>query len=337
MTSADSAIASGSMDAVVVPVVSPFQAIGCGVDSVVLAAASSTAAKSSPELTAAQPDEQGAKQASSAPDSAADFAELLRCNVVELPGTEWLTRLANDQPRENVRCLPLSFRIIKRLFDVVGALALMVATAPLVIMAALLIKATSPGPILYSQTRVGLNLRAKKRSDRRAAAWAAPPETGDRRVALRDRRELRNYGRPFTIYKLRTMRTDAEKCGAQFAQKGDARVTWIGRWLRRTRVDELPQLWNVLRGDMSLIGPRPERPEFMEKLQQHIPHFVDRLGLRPGLTGVAQVVNGYDNELEGFRRKISYDLLYLQNCSFWNDCKIMFRTVRVVIRGDGAL
>ncbi|MEJ7592313.1 MAG: sugar transferase, partial [Planctomycetaceae bacterium] len=138
-------------------------------------------------------------------------------------------------------------------------------------------------------------------------------------------------------YKFRTMRDDAEQNGAQFALEGDPRITRIGRLLRRTRIDELPQLWNILKGEMSLIGPRPERPEFMEQLQEQIPNFIDRLGLKPGLTGIAQVVNGYDNELEGFRRKVSYDLLYLQNCCLWNDIKILFRTIRVVITGEGAL
>ena len=133
------------------------------------------------------------------------------------------------------------------------------------------------------------------------------------------------------------MRNDAEQNGAQFAQEGDPRITPIGRLLRRTRIDELPQLWNILKGDMSLIGPRPERPEFMMKLQDQIPNFIDRLGLKPGLTGIAQVVNGYDNELEGFRRKVSYDLLYLQNCCIRNDIKILLRTIRVVITGKGAL
>jgi len=133
------------------------------------------------------------------------------------------------------------------------------------------------------------------------------------------------------------MRTDAEKNGARFATAGDARVTPVGKFLRRTRIDELPQLWNVLCGDMSLVGPRPERPEFMQQLSAHIPGYVDRLGLKPGLTGIAQVVNGYDNELDGFRKKVAYDLLYLQNCCLINDLKVMVRTLRVVITGEGAL
>lgn len=270
-------------------------------------------------------------------DDADQFSTLVAQHTIELPGTEWLTRLNLDAPRENIQCLSLSLRISKRIFDVASALLILILMSPVMLMAAILVKVTSPGPIIYSQTRVGLNLRTKKKTDRRADSHALPDDQRDRRQPGRDRRELSQYGRPFTIYKFRTMRNDAERNGAQFAQHGDARITPIGRLLRRTRVDELPQLWNILKGDMSMIGPRPERPEFMIKLQGQIPNFMQRLGLKPGLTGIAQVVNGYDNELEGFRRKVSYDLLYLQNCCLWNDIKIMFRTIRVVITGDGAL
>ena len=133
------------------------------------------------------------------------------------------------------------------------------------------------------------------------------------------------------------MRTDAEKDGAKFAVKGDPRVTLIGRFLRKTRLDELPQLWNILRGEMSLVGPRPERPEFIEQLSQQIPDYLMRLGIKPGLTGLAQILNGYDNELEGFRRKVTLDLLYRNNCSIKNDIKILFRTIGVVLTGKGAL
>ena len=265
------------------------------------------------------------------------FSALVAEHTIALPGTEWITRLSLDASRENIRCLPRSLRLCKRIVDISGALLLLAVTAPIMLLAAVLVKLTSPGPIIYSQTRVGLNLRKKKKQDRRKGFVSTEADHSGRRRPGRDRRELSNFGLPFTIYKFRTMRSDAECHGAQFAQQSDARITPVGRLLRRTRVDELPQLWNILKGDMSLIGPRPERPEFMMKLQQHIPNFMDRLGLRPGLTGIAQVVNGYDNELEGFRRKVSYDLLYLQNCSFWNDLKILFRTIRVVITGDGAL
>lgn len=271
------------------------------------------------------------------PPATSSFSALVAQHTIELPGTDWLTRLSLSSPRENVRCLSTSHRVLKRGFDIVFALTLAVLTSPVLVTAAILVKLTSPGPIIYSQTRVGLNLRKKAKKDRREQEQGLMADASDRRKPGRDRRELSNFGRPFTIYKFRTMRTDAERHGAQFAKQGDARITSIGRFLRRTRIDELPQLWNILKGDMSLIGPRPERPEFMMKLQDHIPNFVDRLGLKPGLTGIAQVVNGYDNELEGFRRKVSYDLLYLQNCCVWNDIKILARTIRVVITGEGAL
>jgi len=113
-------------------------------------------------------------------------------------------------------------------------------------------------------------------------------------------------------------------------------VTPLGRFLRKTRLDELPQLWNVLRGEMSLVGPRPERPEFCEKLSCEIPNYLNRLGLKPGLTGLAQIINGYDTDLDSVRRKVNFDLLYLQNCCAWNDVKILFRTIGVVLKGSGA-
>ena len=264
------------------------------------------------------------------------FSKLVAQHQIDLPGTEWLTRLELDEPRENVHCLSLSLRFCKRAFDIVAAMFLLIATLPLTVTAAILVKLTSPGRLIYSQTRIGLNLRKKQKTDRRTESKALAPDA-DRRLPGSDRRELSNFGCPFTIYKFRTMRNDAEQNGARFALEGDPRITPVGRLLRRTRIDELPQLWNILRGDMSLIGPRPERPEFMKELQDQIPNFIDRLGLKPGLTGIAQVVNGYDNELEGFRRKVSYDLMYLQNCGVWNDVKILFRTIRVVITGEGAL
>jgi lipopolysaccharide/colanic/teichoic acid biosynthesis glycosyltransferase len=265
------------------------------------------------------------------------LSDIIRDYSEELPRTAWLTQLNLSTPRENLTSLPATTRIFKRGVDIVGALALLIVCAPVMLATAVLVKLTSAGPVIYSQTRVGLNLRSKADNDRRQQRMKLPEGVEDRRGTGRDRRESNNYGRLFTIYKFRTMRTDAELAGAQFAQEGDPRVTPIGRFLRRTRIDELPQLWNILKGDMSLIGPRPERPEFMESLSSEIPHYLDRLGLKPGLTGMAQVVNGYDNELEGFRRKVSYDLLYLQNCCLLNDLKILLRTVRVVINGEGAL
>ncbi len=252
-----------------------------------------------------------------------------------MPPADWVTRLQLERPRRDVRCLNGATRFWKRALDVVVSIIMLIVLAPVMLTVALLVRLTSKGPVIFRQQRVGLNLRGKKPRDRRQDA-APPPEGVDRRSAA-DRRRSSNFGKPFVLYKFRTMRIDAEKNGAQFAQKADPRVTPIGRFLRKTRLDELPQLWNVLKGEMTLVGPRPERPEFIEKLSDEIPDYVERLGLKPGLTGPAQVINGYDNNIEGFRRKVALDLLYLQNCCLWNDIKILFRTIRVVLTGSGAL
>lgn len=255
-----------------------------------------------------------------------------------LPPADWVTRLNLVRPRRDVLCLSVGTRFLKRSLDIVVSLVMIVLLAPVLVLTALAVRITSPGPVIFRQQRVGLNLRGGKetKKDRRQESNTAIPETGDRRQGI-DRRAKANYGKPFTLYKFRTMRTDAEKDGAQFATKGDPRVTSIGRFLRKTRLDELPQLWNVLKGEMTLVGPRPERPEFMKELSDEIPNYLDRLGLKPGLTGPAQVINGYDNNIESFRRKVALDLLYLQNCCLWNDIKILFRTIRVVLTGSGAL
>lgn len=252
------------------------------------------------------------------------------------PTVWWLTRLETKRPRTNVQDLPPGTVVGKRLLDMVVAAILLVLLAPVMLLVALLVKLTSPGPVIFRQIRVGLNLR-QPGQDRRQVSAAPPEETGERRQPGTDRRTEFAYGRHFTLYKFRTMRTDAERDGARFAVQGDSRITPIGRFLRKTRLDELPQLWNVLRGEMSLVGPRPERPEFMQQLSNEIPQYLDRLGLKPGLTGVAQILNGYDNEIESFRRKVAFDLHYLQNCSVWNDVKILLRTVKVVLTGSGAL
>ena len=253
-----------------------------------------------------------------------------------IPETPWLSKLKLRQPRRDIHCLDWATRFGKRVADIFMALMLLILLSPVMLLTAIAVKLTSPGPIIFRQTRVGLNLR--KTSERRLRINGEPPdETGERREPGRDRRKVRAYGKEFTLYKFRTMRNDAEKNGAQFATKGDPRVTSIGRFMRKTRLDELPQLWNVLRGEMTMVGPRPERPVFIEELSIEVPGYLDRLGLKPGLTGLAQIENGYDNDIESFRRKVKYDLLYLQNCSLWNDFKILLRTVRVVLSGSGAL
>lgn len=255
-----------------------------------------------------------------------------------LVNVRWLTRLDLAQPRQGLGCLHRSTRRMKRAIDVLGAVVLLVLASPLMLLAAVLVKLTSRGPVIYSQERVGLNERRNKdrRSSTSIADWEGATKTKERRAPA-NRRGAHGYGRPFTLYKFRTMTVDAERNGAQFAQKRDPRVTWVGKIMRKTRIDELPQLWNVLKGEMSLVGPRPERPQFVAELNRQIPEFVNRLGLKPGLTGLAQVVNGYDNEVEGFRRKVAYDLAYLQNCCVRNDLKILLRTVLVVLTGQGAL
>jgi lipopolysaccharide/colanic/teichoic acid biosynthesis glycosyltransferase len=268
-----------------------------------------------------------------------DFGDLFDTYVADdsLPAPEWLTQLNLEKPRRNLHCISESTRRWKRLLDIVSASALLILLSPVMLLVAVAVRITSRGPIIFQQTRVGLNLRQKKLDRRRDGHPYDLPEDLERRDRASVRRRDSGYGKPFTLYKFRTMKIDAEKDGPQFAVKGDNRVTWIGRFMRKTRLDELPQLWNVLRGEMSFVGPRPERPEFIRGLSDEIPNYINRLGLKPGLTGLAQVINGYDNDIESFRRKVNFDLLYLQNCCLWNDLKIMFRTIRVVLTGSGAI
>lgn len=253
----------------------------------------------------------------------------------ELPPLDWLLHLKLERPRASTRCLGERTRFVKRVMDVVVSSTMLILLTPVMALVALAVRMTSPGPIIFRQVRTGLNSR---RGDRRGEALDATHDAdGNRRTDKSDRRYDIAFGKPFVLYKFRTMRTDAEKNGAQFAVKGDPRVTPIGKFLRKTRLDELPQLWNVLKGEMTLVGPRPERPEFIESLSREIPDYLARLGLKPGLTGLAQIINGYDNDIESFRRKVALDLLYLQNCCLWNDVKILIRTVGVVFTGKGAL
>ncbi|WP_437206938.1 sugar transferase [Planctomicrobium sp. SH664] len=274
------------------------------------------------------------------PESHAEEAPSLN-DVIQFAGTDpfrsvwWFTLLNLPCPRTDIRCVPERTQLGKRLLDVTVAASMLILLAPVMLVVALLVKVTSRGPVIFRQTRVGLNLR-RPGPDRRQTEIDIPPELERRRPGS-DRRTEFAYGRHFTLYKFRTMRVDAEKDGAKFAVKGDSRITPIGKLLRKTRLDELPQLWNVLIGEMSLVGPRPERPEFIRGLSDEIPGYLDRLGLKPGLTGVAQILNGYDNEIESFRRKVAFDLHYLQNLTVWNDFKILVRTIGVVVTGSGAL
>ncbi len=201
-----------------------------------------------------------------------------------------------------------------RVLNATVALVLLVLTLPVSLVVALLIKLTSPGPAVYTQTRVGIDRR-----------W-------NRAQALRERRREDLGGEQFTIYKFRSMRLDAEADGqAQWATQGDPRVTPIGRFIRATRIDELPQLWNVLRGDMNIVGPRPERPSIFVRLREQIDQYPVRQRVRPGITGWAQINRSYDTDVEGVKEKLRLDIEYLERQSFLTDLAIMLRTVPVVL------
>jgi len=207
----------------------------------------------------------------------------------------------------------------RRILNLVAALVLLVLTLPFWILIAAAIKLTSRGPVFYAQTRVGLDAR----------------QTGPRRDDPRRREDL--GGRPFRIYKFRTMRVDAEhQSGAVWAQKNDSRVTPVGRLLRRYRLDELPQLLNVIRGEMNVVGPRPERPTIFAHLREQIPNYQVRQRTRPGITGHAQVNLEYDSSVDDVRRKVSFDLEYIHRASFWEDLKIMFKTIPVMLFRRGS-
>jgi len=193
------------------------------------------------------------------------------------------------------------YRIMKRLFDIVAAIAGVIILSPLLILTAVMVRLTSKGPIIYSQIRVGEN------------------------------------GRLFKIYKFRTMKVDAEKeTGAVWAKANDSRITPVGMFLRKAHIDELPQLFNILMGEMSLIGPRPERPVFVEKFKEVMSDYDRRLRVKPGLTGLAQVRHRYDETIEDVKKKLKYDLLYIRKMCFWADFGIILRTFRVVVTGEGA-
>lgn len=193
------------------------------------------------------------------------------------------------------------YETVKRSIDIVGASVLLAGLAPVMAVVALGIRCSSPGPVLIRQKRVT------------------------------------EGGREFTLFKFRSMRPDAEAhSGAVLAAADDNRITPLGRILRKTRLDELPQLINVLRGDMSLIGPRPERPEIARVLGQQIRGFHRRLGTKAGLTGLAQVIQGYPDGVDGYRQKLALDVVYIKRRSLLLDAQIALRTVAVVFSGSGA-
>ena len=188
---------------------------------------------------------------------------------------------------------------LKRLADLLIAALLLLLTAPFVCLAAILIWLEDHGPVFYRQQRSG---------------W---------------------LGRPFTVLKLRTMRHQSKSEQTPWTQPGDQRITTVGLWLRRLRLDELPQLLNVLNGEMSLIGPRPEQPKLEHDLERHIPHYRKRHWMRPGLSGWAQVCAPYASSIEDSDFKLSYDLYYLRHFSIWLDLVILFRTIKTVLKAGG--
>ncbi|PFJ98196.1 sugar transferase [Priestia megaterium] len=192
---------------------------------------------------------------------------------------------------------PLFYSLCKRMFDIVISFMALMVLLPVILLFALIVMIETPGSPFFLQERLGRS------------------------------------GRPFTIMKLRSMYSDAEKNGAQWAVKNDSRVTKVGKLIRQTRIDELPQLWNVLKGDMSIVGPRPERAVFIEEFQKTLPAFSQRLAVKPGLTGWAQINGGYELTPA---EKLELDLYYIQHTNIRFDVKIMIKTLRVIVTGDGS-
>lgn len=242
------------------------------------------------------------------------LAPLINSRLSGLAVTEYQTFCERAQGRIDLDALRPSWffqsggfrssqfhRIIKRAFDLVTSLFLLVFTLPLLLLTACAVKLESPGPIFYKQERVGLG------------------------------------GKPFMVIKFRSMRNDAEKDGkAQWAKKSDPRVTRVGAFIRKARIDEIPQAFNVLKGDMSFVGPRPERPVFVTMLAEELPFYQERHSVRPGITGWAQLNYPYGASAEDAKQKLQYDLFYIKYFSIIFDLAIVLQTLRVVIWSDGA-
>jgi lipopolysaccharide/colanic/teichoic acid biosynthesis glycosyltransferase len=236
---------------------------------------------------------------------------------------------ARPRPQARTSAPPFNTALVKRAFDVLISGGALVVFSWLFGLVALFIVIDSPGPVFYHQIRVGHNRRKRERRANRI------PVQDDQRHA--ERRRILSEGRLFWIHKFRTMIVDAENgSGPVWALKDDPRITRSGRWLRRLRFDELPQLLNVLKGEMSLVGPRPERPHFVGHFAKEIPNYLDRLQIRPGITGLAQVERSYDSCEDDVRDKLNYDLSYIRNFCLSQDVQILFRTVQVVISRKGA-
>ncbi len=245
-------------------------------------------------------------------DAAFPLNDFLDCKLAGVPSCDALSFCERELGKIDITLLQPSWMLYsdgfnyskrrlmaKRFFDLILASAFFAVLWPFMLLTAIAVKLESPGPILYHQVRVGLN------------------------------------GRHFRIYKFRSMRQDAEKNGAVWAQKNDARVTKVGAFIRNTRLDELPQLYNVLVGSMSFVGPRPERPEFVTDLSQQIPFYDTRHKVKPGLMGWAQLKYPYGASVEDAKNKLQYDLYYTKNHSFLMDMLIMIQTVEIILLGKG--
>jgi lipopolysaccharide/colanic/teichoic acid biosynthesis glycosyltransferase len=243
-----------------------------------------------------------------------------RSGVGGVPTIQKLWGFDRGQPVrvEQLGPIPAETRASTRLLNFLLALIAILLLLPVLALIALLVRCTSPGPVLYTQSRVG--------QDRRLPA-----------NRLQNHRRERDFGgRLFTIYKFRTMWVDAEHAsGAVWAQQRDPRVTPLGRLLRQYRLDELPQLFNVLKGEMNIVGPRPERPTIFAELREHIAEYPLRQRAKPGITGLAQINHHYDCSLEDVRTKVHYDLEYIRRQSVTEDIRIMLMTVPVVLLRRG--
>lgn len=221
--------------------------------------------------------------------------------------------LTSSGPDDDFEPAPRS-ETASRIFNCAIAILMLIAAAPIMLLTIILIRLTSRGPVLYTQVRVGIDRR-----------W-------NRTRELHERRREDLGGSPFTIFKFRSMRVDAEVNGqAVWAKKDDDRVTPIGKFMRETRIDELPQLLNVIRGDMNIVGPRPERPSIFVRLREQIVEYPVRQRVKPGITGLAQVSNPYDSCLDDVRRKVYLDIQYMKRQSLGEDIRIMLLTVPVMV------
>lgn len=211
-----------------------------------------------------------------------------------------IRQISNNLSSFNTKHASRQYLFIKRLADVTLVILTLPLVIPIILFTALAIRVESPGNVFFRQERVGEN------------------------------------NEPFSILKLRSMHISSEKDGAQFATENDARITRVGRFIRKMRIDELPQFWNVIKGDMSIIGPRPEQEKFVKEFEEIIPQYQVRHIVKPGITGLAQIEQGYVEDIQGTIKKLEYDLYYIENMSVLMDLRIILKTIRTILTGFGA-